>query len=171
MRYTEAERAIGEALRTGTSTPVHDAVRALRTRMPRNDRDRVRISCCIDALERFLTLDLAGALNGITLERPATRSASFHYGGLEVSVMPNLIARDAVRGRVGLVKFHISKGHRLENAAGIAIAALAARYAEVHLASFGQTAGTRRRRRRDGGEVVGGTASLGSGPARRGSCV
>jgi hypothetical protein len=138
MRYTEAERAIGDALRTGESTPVHDAIRVLRAKVPRSDRDRVRINCCLYALQRFLALDLAGVLDGMSLERPTTRSASFQYGGLEVSVMPNLIGRDHARGRLGLVKFHISKAHRLEDAAGIAIAALAAHYAAVHLASLGQ---------------------------------
>jgi len=122
-RYKEATTAIVHFLEDGgDNIDILDAaiskLESKRARTPFQEQDRV---LSIEAIHAFQELYSTHAFEGIGCRRAPTGSPKLEFGGVAISVAPNLIVRGSNRRGetlLGEVKLHFSKTHPLVTEAG-----------------------------------------------------
>jgi hypothetical protein len=135
-RYTEAERAITEAICGRSLRPVEHALKALEGQVARSDFAAETAQLCWDALSSFADLWEEGLLDIDGLElRPGDNNApKLEVGGVAISVRPEIFTAGVERGEttVGAIKFCLSKTNPLDAASGANAATVVRHFVETH---------------------------------------
>ncbi|WP_422359323.1 hypothetical protein [Reichenbachiella sp.] len=96
----------------GNLDPVIDALGILKSRVPKNRRQEIDRQVSIEALERFVEMQLPSIFKETEYEVIKPKRKSTIIGGVDVLVAPDLVIKSQIDGDVfyGGVKIHISKG-------------------------------------------------------------
>lgn len=134
-RYQEATNAIVDFLLdpNRNTTPVSRLIAQLRARRGASDQETARYVNNAEALEAFLAAYPGLALAAFAFRRPVTPPIILPMLGVEVSVRPELeiIAQTRAGQKIGSLKLHFPKGHRLQLEAGEYIATIVQQHAEM----------------------------------------
>ena len=132
-RYRQARKAIRAYLKTGGAQPelIAEMAELLEAAEPESNFAAQDARCSAEALEAFMELAEALALDDVYIERPSGPYPYLSVAGVGVSIRPDLILRGVDgRGRpfAGAIKIHIAKTHPLSEEAGAYVATLLRRY-------------------------------------------
>ena len=117
-RYTPAEGAIARFLQTGDAAVIDDATATLEAAGAGTEWEADQNRLCAEAISAFLDVadDVLG--RGLVFERSENHVPSIAVAGVDVSVRPELLARDGDRRVRGAVKLYFSKSHPLGDDGG-----------------------------------------------------
>lgn len=109
--YQLSKARIKKSLESKDLLPIHDGIKELMNRVPQNRRQDIDRRTSIEALERFVQMNILKIFSkyDYTVIKPEIKSVVI--SGVEVIVAPDIIIRTIVDGKVsyGAVKIHICK--------------------------------------------------------------